>query len=68
MNAEVPERVKSKQRYKANIKHYDTKFSEKKSLWNCLLKRTMSIQLQWPIANDTVEKLLGFKNKNTLGS
>ena len=38
MNVEVPERVKSKQRYKANIRHSDTKFSETKKALKLFIK------------------------------
>ena len=31
----VSERVKPYQRYTANIKHYDAKFSGKKKVWKC---------------------------------
>lgn len=34
-----------------------------KKVWNCLLNRTMRINLQWLIANDVLEILLGFKEK-----
>ena len=62
----ISERVKSQQRYTENIKYYDGKFPGK-CLWNCLLKRIMSINLQRLIANDTIVKLYGFKSKSLLG-
>lgn len=34
-----------------------------KKVLNCLLNRTMRINLQWLIANDVLEILLGFKEK-----